>query len=416
MCRPIRLAALAVAAATIAACGGTANHTSSPAPRQLSLLQSGGRAAAEPALYPQRPTTYVLDGTLADLGADAPVHQLIAHDATAAEVERISGALGMHGTPARTETGWELRDGEAQLIVGPSTGLTSVEYLSTAGAGSSPGSVGSSGGASTGVDVAPPVPSETVPSETVPPETVPPATIPAPVDVPSADAAANIAQSLLDGLGVLSGQQWSHSVSDTGGIAVACAAGVPCDAPPPTVTARTVTYALVVDGVAVPGVGWSVTIGEHRRVESVSGTWARPQVAGIYALRATQDVFDDLRNGRARYVGPQPLTAMGAPEIAPDPITGDTKPLPAIEVHITGVSLGRARWDGTENEHAVTYLVPTYRFHARVADGTPYEVELLALDPASFAIVAAPGTGEPKPGEPGASVVPGETTVSPASN
>jgi hypothetical protein len=69
-------------------------------------------------------------------------------------------------------------------------------------------------------------------------------------------------------------------------------------------------------------------------------------------------------------------------------------------VHITGVALGLARWDGAENARAVTYLVPTYRFHGRIADGAQYDVEVLALDPSGFALVAPPSTGdgvEPQP-------------------
>ena len=84
---------------------------------------------------------------------------------------------------------------------------------------------------------------------------------------------------------------------------------------------------------AVPGVSWSVTIGEHKHVESVSGTWAVPVDAGDYALRSTENVFDDLRNGKAQYIGPQPLVANDTPALAPDSST-----LPTVAVHITGVA------------------------------------------------------------------------------
>jgi hypothetical protein len=70
-------------------------------------------------------------------------------------------------------------------------------------------------------------------------------------------------------------------------------------------------------------------------------------------------------------------------------------------VHITGVSLGMAQWDGLEKTQPVVYLLPTYRFHARVAGGSPYEIELLALDPATFSFVAGP-----TPGGPGGGAVP----------
>jgi len=412
--RTIVLALLAVGAITLGACGTTTSHGSSPAPRKLSLLEESGKSAG-PALYPQQPTRYVLDGPLTNLGPEAPVLKLISHDVTTAELGTMSSALGMHATPVRTDTGWELRDGEALLTV-TTSGVTSVDYTSTGGTGSSPGSVGSGsagaagsatsgpGNPSTGVSApAPPVvPPATSSSTTLPLETVPSTTVPAPVDVPRADDAMNMAQALLDGLGVLNGQQWSHDVSDVGGIAVSCAPGVECSSTPSPVTARTVTYDLVVNGVQVPSVSWSVTIGEHRRVESVSGTWAQPASVGTYALRSTQNVFNDLQGGHAQYVGPQPLAATASP----DATTVTTNPSQTIEVHITGVALGLARWEGLDHSQTVVYLVPTYRFHAQVKGGSPYDIELLALDPASFSIVAPPTTGGPTTSQTSSSVVP----------
>ena len=208
--------------------------------------------------------------------------------------------------------------------------------------------------------------------------TEPSTTIPNPVDVPSADDAAGIAQSLLDGFGVLDGQKWAHDVTDANGVAFSCAPdATSCnDTPAPPVTARTVTYELLVDGARVPGIDWSVTVGEHRAIESVSGTWASVGDPSQYALRSTNDVFDDLQHGRAQYPGPQPMLAQGSPEaaplIAPGTVLG-TAPdtVPPLEVHITGVALGSTRWDGTDNGHPAVYVVPTYRFHARVGPVRP---------------------------------------------
>lgn len=412
--RTIVLTLIAVGVITLSACGATTSLRSSPAPRKLSLLEGSAKAAA-PALYPQRPTRYVLDGPLADLGPEATVLKLVGHDVTTADLGTMSSAFGMHATPTRTETGWELRDGEALLTV-TTSGVTTVDYTSTGGTGSSPGSVGSGsagaagsatsspGNPSAGVSgpPSPIVPPATSSSTTLPPETVPSTTLPTPVDVPSADNAVNMAQALLGDLGVLNGQQWSHAVSDVGGIAVSCPPGTECDTNPSPVTARTVTYDLVVNGVQVPSVSWSVTIGEHRRVASVSGTWAQPASVGTYALSSTQNVFNDLQGGHAQYVGPQPLTATAGP----DTPTVATGPSTAIEVHITGVALGLARWDGLDDAQVVAYLVPTYHFHAKVAGGSPYDIELLALDPASFAIVAPPTTGGSTSSQPSSRVVP----------
>ncbi len=248
----------------------------------------------------------------------------------------------------------------------------------------SPGTVDA--GPATPPPDAPEPPVTVVPAE--PPAPVP--TIPPPVDVPDAGDAVTIAQALLDNMGVLDGQQWAHDVTDTStDVAIACASDAPCPEPAPgPVSERTVTFDLVIDGTRVPDVGWSVTVGSHRVVESLSGTWARPELSGSYSLRSTSAVFDDLQQGRARFIGAVPLAASSAAEGAP---AGGAEPGPIapIETHVTGVSLGIARWDGTEDGHAVVYLVPTYRFHARAGDSTS-DVEVLALDPAGFTIAPAP--------------------------
>jgi len=394
--RRMLLTMAALAAVAVGACGTAA--TPSETPHELSLLASSG--AAEPAIYPQPTVTYLLDGRLANLGPVAEVRKLVGHEMTAADLARIGEALGLHGTPLRTATGWELRSGEAVLTVSTTGGVPAVDYSSTGGAAATPGSAGggSARGAGTGATSGPSNPSTAVSSPpTISPIAAPPTAAPTggatPIDVPSADVAVGIAQSLLDGMGVLSGQQWSHEVSDAGSVAISCAAGMPCTAAPAPVSARIVTYELVVAGVTVPDVSWSVTIGQHRSIESVSGTWARPESAGTYPLRSTQKVFDDLRSGNARYPGPQPLPAVAAPGASVTPGSP-----PAIVVHITGVSLGMALWNGLEKGQSVVYILPTYRFHAHAAGGSPYEIELLALDPGRFTFVTPPAPGGPTGG------------------
>ncbi|MGA7988632.1 MAG: hypothetical protein WCB51_09570, partial [Candidatus Dormiibacterota bacterium] len=344
--RRILLATVAMATLAIVACGAAGQPSASS--RVLSLMENTG-AAAEPAIYPQPTFTYVLDGPLANLGPEAAVRRLVGHDVTTVDLGRISGALKMRGTPLRTDTGWELRNGDALLTVWTNSGLTAIDYSSSGGAVAVPGSVG--GGSAGSAGAATPgsgnpstaVSSPPTTSSMTPPPTPVPTALPAPVDVPSADAAATIAQSLLNRFGVLSGQRWTRSVGDAGGVAVSCTPGATCTPTPTTVTARIVTFDLVVEGVSVPDVSWSVTVGGHRSIESVSGTWARPESAGTYPLRSTQKVFGDLRAGKARYVGPQPLPAIEAPGASVTPGS-----LPAVVVHITGVSLGMARWDGME--------------------------------------------------------------------
>ena len=403
--RRILLATVAVATLAIGACGAAGQPSASS--RVLSLMENTG-AGAEPAIYPQPTFTYVLDGPLANLGPDAAVRTMLGHDVTALDLGRIIGELGMHGAPVHTDTGWELHNGDAVLTVWTNSGLTAIDYSSAGGAVAIPGSTG--GGSAGSAGSATPgssnpstgVSSPPTTSSITPPPTPVPTALPAPVDVPNADVAASIAQSLLNRLGVLSGQQWTQSVGDAGGVAVSCASGATCTPTPATVTARIVTFDLVVDGVSVPDVNWSVTVGEHRSIESVSGTWARPQDAGKYPLRSTQRVFNDLRAGKARYVGPQPQPAVGAPGAAVTPGS-----LPAVVVHVTGVSLGMALWDGMEKTQPVVYLLPTYRFQAHVAAGSPYTIDLLALDPATFSFVSRTA-----PGGAGGGAVPPKAPVS----
>jgi hypothetical protein len=360
-----------VLAVTMGACGSTKTQVSAPtstttpaAPAKLALDAAGG---ADAAIAPQGVAHYVLDGSLADLGAEGPVRKLLAHDVSDADLARIAGALGLHGTPQRTDTGSVLHDGDATLTVDTSGAVTFVGY-SASGGSVSGGAVG--GGASSPPSAGrhgPPIP-----------EPMP--VIPPPIDVPSADAAATIAQSLLDQLGVRNGQDWSHEVAAADAAVSACPTDAYCPPVSPVVYARTVSYQLLLNGAPVPGVMWSVTVGEHRRVTSLSGSWASVQAPTNYRLRSTAAVFDDLKHGRAQFAGPQPLLAVGMP------IKADAPP-----VHITGVSLGAARRDGTDHGSPVAYLVPTYRFHAQVPGGAPYDIEVIALDPASFTIVPSVG-------------------------
>ncbi len=366
--------------ATLGACGSTTERVSAPPTTHAKLaLSKVAAGTADAAIYPARTTVYTLDGTLADLGSAAPVRKLIGHEMTDADLARIAAALGMQGTPRRTADGASLENGDATLTITTTGGVTVVDYFQTAGAAGVDG--GSSAG-SPGTASDPPIPAPDVKPDPMP-------TMPPPVDVPSADDAANIAQSLLDNLGVLDGQQWSHAVEDPDTAVSSCAAADGSECPPTEpmpVYSRTVTYELLIDGQKAPGVSWSVAIGERGRIEYLSGTWISTQDLGEYPLISTTQAFEDLKKGDGL---PQPMTAQDTPAIAeaPDaPNRPDTiDPPPAIQVRITGASLGVMRWDGTENGNPVAYLVPTYRFHANT-DGSEYDVEVIALDPASFTL------------------------------
>jgi len=84
--------------------------------------------------------------------------------------------------------------------------------------------------------------------------------------------------------------------------------------------------------------------------------------------------------------------------------------------HITGVSSGIARWNAYDHGRTVIDLVPTYRFRARVDAGTPYDIEVLALDPGVVTFTNPSPTPEPLPAQvaPPGPVVPA-TAVSPSS-
>ena len=385
-------AALAIAVALVAvSCGGSARSARSAPPTsaaathpRLHLVPAGASSSPTHELTPRdllplRPTKYVLDGPLADLGATASVRRLVADDITDADVRHLADLLGLDaGSVTRTTNGYVVTGADATLTVSSGSG-TQIFYTSGAnGAVSS----GGSGGAST--EPSGPVPPSATDQTSA--STVPAATTPstAPPGVPDAATAQSIARALLDRLGVLGTDQWRAEVSDGAGVAVACAAGVPCPTVPPIVFSRTVTLQRVVDGVEVNDAGWSVTLGAHARVESLSGMWASLGDLGAYRLRATRDVFTDLQDGKARFVGPQPMTALGAPAIA-TPLP--SSPAPAVVVHVTGVSLGYATWYAYDGTNERIDLVPTYRFRARADGGVSYDIELLALDPSGFDIV-----------------------------
>jgi hypothetical protein len=382
------------------------------ASRELTSVPSAHDAGA--ASFPVRPTHYVLDAKLPDLGGSAVVWRMNAQSVNAAVVQRFAGVLGLAGTPVQTSGGWELQGTSAMLSFVVTDGNVAVSYASNApnGAGGSTGSAGSAGTATSPSAVAndlpkaPPIPAPVPappPRSTTPNIDAPDAPAAPPVDVPSAADAASIARGLLDRLGVLAEQDWSTIVNDSAGVAVACAVGKPCPSVPPEVSARTVTFSAILNGTRVAGVAWSVTIGEHRRIESVTGEWATPGAIGSYPLRSTAAVFADLRHGTARYAGPQPMMAMSgapageAPAIAPSPAA---RTIPTVTVHVTGVSLGLARWDAYDNGHPIVDLVPTYRFHARIDGGSTYDIEVLALAPGAVTFTNPVPTPETRPTRP----------------
>jgi len=183
------LASIAALALVGSGCGSASTPRTGASPpstvaHKLSLARPGGGTAdraAMPAIYPVRPTSYVLDGTLADLGTSAAVRRMVPHALTEADVRRLAEALGMSATPTATATGYEVTDKDATLTFTTSNGVVQVSYaLGAPGAvGGSPGSSGS-GGASTGTAIASP-PDGVVSPAPPPPATDVPPVEPAPV-------------------------------------------------------------------------------------------------------------------------------------------------------------------------------------------------------------------------------------------
>jgi hypothetical protein len=427
---PVVLAVLlAGACGSSAAKGGGASSTTLP---KLSLEKAGGnRSAAGDARAPGalavRPMSYVLDGTLPDLGSTATVYRWTAHSVTLADVNHFAGALGIKAAATTTPDGFQASDGNATVLVSTAGGSTSVSYYPGAGVGvgGSSGSSGASTGAvgsgtaspdSTAVVPIPPDVATTIPS---PITTVPnKLTAPTPVDVPSAHDAEGIARSLLDTMGVLEGSVWDSEVTDGGGIAISCVVGEKCTGDPASVSSRDVAFHLSINGVRVDGVDWSVTVGEHAKVESVYGDWGSADVIGAYDLRTTAAAFDALKAGDTGSGGPEPLAgevpvkAQGEPATAPtstvdssstvdQPTTYPTDTLPvadALVVRVTGVSLGVSRWGTVAGDQLGVDLVPTYVFHTRDDSGNTSDVSVLALDPGAITFAEPPGPVTSVPG------------------
>jgi hypothetical protein len=427
--RLVGISSVAIAVMAAGACGSAVKSASSRTAATVTKLDlaSGARTStpsapsAGAAIFPARPMKYVLDARLANLGTNAVVWRMDPHSVTAADVQHFADVFGLTGSPTHTSTGWQVQGKSAVLSFIVSGGDVSVSYALgvPSAVGGSAGSAGTATPSNTVTNgplkVVPPVPSPIpIPTPTPTPTPIPtpapvrtPPTVIAPpvppVDMPSAVDATSIARGLLNRLGVLAGQTWSTAVTNSGGVAVSCAVGMPCPTVSPEVSARSVTFSRMLGGTRVDGVDWSVTIGGHRRVESVNGEWATPAAISSYPLRSTAAVFADLQHGTAKYPGPQPMLAVsgapavGAPTIATSPSTAT---IPTVAVHVTGVSLGIARWDAYTNGQTVVDLVPTYRFHARVDGDSNYDIEVLALDLGGVTFTDPSPTPQPLPAQP----------------
>ncbi len=421
--------------------------------------KEGATAAAlapDRAMYPYPGAiTYRLEGTLPDLGSTAPVYRTVAPAMDAGRVAGMAKAVGITGPPTKDAGGWVVAGADRGLRVFDSGSAWSISYgLGVEGGGGSGSSGGASGSAS-GVAVASPGspgsagadnpvaveptgpatpagPATTVVPPPMP--SLPPITSPA--HLPDAGGAEAAARSVLDAMGVLDGT-FRATVSDgqAMGTAIACSSDAPCPSTPPTtvVLSRLVQFTRVVDNVPVEHLGWSVEVGDNARIERVDGMLATLEKVGAYPLRSTRAVFDDLAAGKAFPIGPVPMMAetavakagvaqtdagsspgaiapgepvpgKPAPDApmpdqpAPPPSTGAEPPVsmaPTVVV-VTGASRSAALLPGTEAGRSVLYVVPAYRFVGRIEQGrSPWQTDLLALDPSTVVGDATPPSSEP---------------------
>jgi hypothetical protein len=449
-------AAIGLSAGALGVLAASGGEAPKPVPLALSGPAGGdaraadGSASGEPEssdlVYPGFEYRYTLGGALADLGDRAPVYRLLAGAMDTARVGAMAGALGIDAPVGEIEGGWEVSDGERTLMV---SGDASGWYVSVwQGPGvtrdvepGSGGVDGSGSGGGTDGDVGDdtstaeeptkePVPDEQpVPEPIEEPVDLPdePVDLPdEPVDLPDEHEARRIAEEVLGALGVLAGGDWVFEVHDGTmmGVAVAC----PEDGDCPTgsgddavLLSRSVTARRIVDGHPVVGLEWYVEVGDHGVVQWAGGMLADLERVADYPLRSTRDVYDDLTTGKA-YGGPLPLGA--EPAIADADCPPDARctapdcldcPAPEpVEITVNAVSLAAQVWYALDEHGApVSYIVPTYHFSGRFADGTDWSTDLLAVDEAYVApppvVEPQPDPDEVKPDPGGGGVVPPDT-------
>lgn len=293
-------------------------------PLALSLGGPNGAEAAADAIYPGGGYEYRLEGTLPDLGSEAPVYRLVRPDLTADDVAAMAAAVGIGATPQLQSDGsWLADDGSHSLSLYPGPGSWSVSYGGASFGATEPGSPG---------DVAVEVIEDSEPPVT---HTVPldPPDISTPTNLPDEATAEQIARDLLDSLGVLDDAEWQVTVQAGGMMGFGCAEAETsdgagdvasdsvsnCGETQEVVTSWNVVFARVVGGVTTSGLEWSVDVGDGGTIDFAYGTLADLEELGDYPLRSTQAAFDELQNGGGMYPGPVPLGDPAARSAAPEP-------------------------------------------------------------------------------------------------
>ena len=429
------LTATVLTAGAIAYVAGRAGDSSRPLP-PLSLTAAAGGGAtslsedsgARSSLAINANVHYVVAGTLPDLASRAPVSRLVWPRVDASTVRSWAKTLNVGGTEPVDEgaaRGWTVTGPNGMLNVGQNASMGYFNYQSghfTGGSGSSPGaepspdaSKGSASGSATspdpGIDPGTVVPFAPITSDGGP-STV--SEGPLPQDLPSAADTRTQGEQLLRDLGVLDGV-WEFEVRDGGSVGIAsssvCTPQESC--PPPTtqtaLTSRAVVAHRVIEGRRVDGLEWTVDIGDHASITSVSGTLAKLEAVGDYPLRPTSAALDEIKSGRGSGFpvplgAPEARSAIGVPECGPAvdcavpvPDCPDTCPARKVTITITDVALVSQRWFGSDKSEPAAYLVPMYRFSGHDDTGAEWSADVLALEDGQLAPPTTPATTESSP-------------------
>lgn len=429
------LTATVLTAGAIAYVAGRAGDSSRPLPKLGLTAGAGGGATSisedsgvRSSLAIKANYHYAVAGTLPDLASRAPVSRLVWPRVDASTVQSWAKTLNVGGTEPVDEgaaRGWTVTGLNGMLNVGQNASMGYFNYQSghfTGGSGSSPGaepspdaSKGSASGSATspdpGIDPGTVVPFAPITSDGGPSTVSEP---PLPQDLPSAADARTQGEQLLRDLGVLDGA-WEFEVRDGGSVGIAsssvCTPQESC--PPPTtqtaLTSRAVVAHRVIEGRRVDGLEWTVDIGDHGSVTSVSGTLAKVEAVGDYPLRPTSAALDDLRSGSGSGFpvplgAPEERSAIDVPECGPAvdcttpvPDCPDTCPAREVKITITDATLGSQLWFGSEPTQPTAYLVPMYRFKGHDDTGAEWSSDVLALEDGQLAPPTAPATPEPSP-------------------
>ncbi len=390
----LNLAGGAGAAGTAKAAGGTGT-----------IGAPGAHADAARSGWPIGFGGWVLDGPLPATPTSAPVYRWAQVRASVAELSRLTGALGLTGTPQRHAHGWELTSSRGTLWVRDDAGLAwayaRADLRDCPPFGLDIDQAGADGGVACGI---------AEPAGSTPPSG------------PDAETARAAAEPLL----ALSGS--SNSAGQ-----VVVSVGAP---------ATTVSLDPVIAGMPTSGIATTVLVDSHG-VRGATGHLLAPLAAAVYPLRTARAAFEALANGPRPmlmpYCGPLPVDSgvpqadssgsgqartgssgsaqartgtsgsaqalTNAPGLAPVP-SGCPTPEPSRVIGARlGLLLAFEYASSSGSQASEQLLVPAWFFLVAALPGAEAsQVPVIAVDPAYLGAgrTGVPGTPQPdRPSSPG---------------